>query len=277
MDIPIINRAPANGNPVPPASKKKHSKVVTHDTQDTDETQRTSKKTQRDTTSAAKAARDGESKDVKKCLEEAMERACEKDENDETWRTPLFNLARELKADEFFGKLQAPAVIGILRQWASDPVWQDKFYVDFDSACSELLHLWDRIRHLPGDKPLESAKRLSDATPLTLTKEIMLKRCGITTYQRFVSLSGWLQVVVGNDKPITLPCREVAALLGTDRMAVDRYRRWACEDGYLTLVSKHVWNGPAGKGNRATEFLFDITKWDVLKERTTDHDRVIPL
>lgn len=121
---------------------------------------------------------------------------------------------------------------------------------------------WDKIRFRPGLSPLQNAAAEADAQPLCP------KRCEggrNALYGRFVSIAGWLQVLMGN-RNILLPIDLLAETLGCDRSRVSQLRQLACRDGFLQEVAAHEYR-PGGKG-RATEFRFDLTRFGILMERS---------
>src|SRR5262249_25123370 len=87
-------------------------------------------------------------------------------------------------------------------------------------------------------------------------------------YARFVSIAGWLQVGMGNC-PIMLPVEKLAHILEVTPMTVSRYRQWGIEDGYLKEVKPHTFHGKA-KGGKATEFVFDVSLFNCLKNTAED-------
>jgi hypothetical protein len=142
--------------------------------------------------------------------------------------------------------------------------WPGWFGVDREDAEAEVLRSWDKIRILVGGTPLDSALKFADECPLGLRPE--LKECRSTGYPRFISMAAYLQVGRGNDH-ILLPCDDVSKLLGVTAMTVSRYRAWAVEDGYLTVVKPHEpYRGK--KPTRATEFRFDLSKFPNLQKRS---------
>jgi hypothetical protein len=52
-------------------------------------------------------------------------------------------------------------------------------------------------------------------------------------------------------------------------MTVSRYRKWALEDGFIKQVKAHQFFGK-GKGGKATEFLFDVSRCEMLRERAQE-------
>lgn len=61
------------------------------------------------------------------------------------------------------------------------------------------------------------------------------------------------------------PCENVGAIMGVSKMTVSRYRRWAAEDGLLTLTRQHKFR--SGGGGDATEFTFDVSRFPCLREK----------
>jgi hypothetical protein len=137
--------------------------------------------------------------------------------------------------------------------------WKYWLSVDQEDAQTEFLQAWDRVRVLPGHSPLENALERAEREPLELLPELQERRTD--GYRDFVSIAGWLQVGVG-DRNILLPVEELAGPLRVKPMTISRWRTWAIEDGYLQAVKPYERPGK-GKG-KATEFRFDVRKWDCL-------------
>jgi hypothetical protein len=150
------------------------------------------------------------------------------------------------------------------RQATSGDLWHHWLGVFKDDAEATFYDTWDRVRWLPGQyDPLENAAELSRQQPLGLDAETRAKRPA--GYVQFVSLAAWLQTSMP-DRPIMLPCREVAAILGVSPITVSRYRKWAVEDGFLQEVRESEFRGK-GKSGIATEFRFAVGCWPYLRER----------
>ncbi len=114
---------------------------------------------------------------------------------------------------------------------------------------------WDAVRHVPFHDVLSNALRLADNKPLKPPTERG------KLYQRFISVAGWLQVLLSG-KPILLPTRKVAALLGCDQRTVSRMRKLGVKDKLLVPVKEHCYR-PAGGKSEATEFRFAIERYPV--------------
>jgi hypothetical protein len=151
---------------------------------------------------------------------------------------------------------------GVIRAWHKEG-WEVYLGVTREDAGATFFDAWDKIRYFPGRTPLGNALEQSERMPLLLDKETRVRRPD--GYERFVSLAGWLQVGMG-DWPIMLPYREVDELLDVQPMTVSRYRKWAKEVGFLTEVKAAKFTGKRGEGE-ATEFRFDTSRWECLRER----------
>ena len=132
--------------------------------------------------------------------------------------------------------------------------------LDAEEIYLEFVCNWDAVRYRIGQTPLSNASMMAEEHPLeprrASKRPDFLKR-----YARFVSIAGWLQVSMGNN-PILLPVSKLADLLGVRPMTITRYRQTAIRDGYLKVVSEHVYS----KG-RATEFLFDVSRFNPLQRK----------
>lgn len=167
-------------------------------------------------------------------------------------------------ADEAFDAVDA--VVQGLGGWA-------KVFADFEGfepieddeqAYAEFSELWKKIRFRPDEGPLYQAEWKSLGSPLRTSRG---KTRRLPGYERFVSFAGWLQVIMG-DNPIYLPCRAVAERLHTTKRMVSVWRAWAVEDGILVKTRDHAFR--SGAKGRATEFRFDVSRWECLREAAQD-------
>ncbi len=125
-----------------------------------------------------------------------------------------------------------------------------KFGLTEEDAYNEFRLNWKNIRYLPDETPLSQAWARARAYPVKSPPRKGSRRA-TPGYDRFISLAGYLQITVG-DRPILLPVKEVAELMGTDKHSISVWRRLAVEDGFLNEVTPAKFN-PHGKG-KATEF-----------------------
>ena len=133
------------------------------------------------------------------------------------------------------------------------PLDEEEIYLEF--VCN-----WDSVRYRLGETPLTNA--LAKAEEMPLQPNRASKHPGfLQRYSRFIGLAGWLQVTMG-DRPILLPVERLAEILSVRPMTISRYREIAVKDGFLRVVREHA----AVKG-RATEFRFDVSRFNVLKDR----------
>lgn len=147
--------------------------------------------------------------------------------------------------------------------------WQDWFGIDKNEARAAFLDSWEKVRYQPGQGPIEQAIDRARRTRLHPPKHVMDKRPpedpgDLKTYTFFLSVAGHLQVVMG-DKTVFLPCRKFGTALGVTRTTISRWRRWAAEDGYLSVVSAHKFR--ADERSDSTGFRFAVERFDCLKER----------
>lgn len=176
------------------------------------------------------------------------------------WHSPLFYFARFVKAHPDVTELSdyeaAKQIEDLMRQWlppgeASNP-WEHFFAEvsgDGEAARLDFMTSWNAVRHVPFHDVLSNALRLADEKPLVPPHERGRQ------YQRFISLTGWLQVLLPG-KPILLPTRKLDALLGCDQRTVSRLRKLAVQDRLLVIVKQHSYR--AGAKSAATEFRFAI-------------------
>lgn len=131
---------------------------------------------------------------------------------------------------------------------------------DERDAFAAISEAWERIRYREGAGPLENALVKAVAKPLGVPRGDRAPG-----FNEFISLCAWLQVTVGN-KPICLPCKKIAELLGVAPITISTWRRWAVLDNYLVQVREHAFR-KAGTLTRATEFRFDVSRWDLLSQK----------
>lgn len=139
-------------------------------------------------------------------------------------------------------------VLPILQKWPN---------FDAETAMAYLVDTWGKIRFRETQTPLEQAAARAARTPLVTPRG---QRFNAPTYDRFVSIAGWLQVLMG-DKDILLPCGKTADLMKTTKNMVSIWRRWAIEDGYLVLVEQHKFNTDT---KFASKFRFNVRQWKCL-------------
>jgi hypothetical protein len=153
----------------------------------------------------------------------------------------------------------------------SGDVWYDWFAIPTPDARAEFIDLWSKIRYRPGHTPLQQAFDSARKLRLIVPDDIRERRPCCASKQRdesdyefFIGLAGHLQVVMG-DKPILLPCREVAEILRVSPITISRYRNWAQADGFLKLTKIHSFRSK-GRGE-ASEFLFNTAMYRILSSR----------
>jgi hypothetical protein len=219
--------------------------------------------TYRDTPSATE--------DVAPTIEEIVDYALEEHHMDggrdtsspyETYHTQLWTLTRVVKS-HFTEKADADAVFWELIEpeierrggWEILDVWLDVEEIYFEFVCN-----WDAVRYKIGETPLGNALEKAEAHPLRPRRSTRYPEF-LARYSRFVSVAGWLQVAMGN-RPILLPVAKLAVMLGVKPMTITRYRQTAERDGYLRVVKEHSYSK-----SRATEFFFDVTRFEVLRNR----------
>lgn len=185
---------------------------------------------------------------------------------EDTWHSPLFNFARLCKAHPGITDLAdyeaMDAVERVLYTLEDLPANNDpwEYYFpeagDADSARIDFVCSWSSVRHIPFQDVLQNALRLSAKTPLQPSR----RRIGL--YGRFISLAGWLQVLMSG-KAIYLPTRKVAGILHCDQRTVSRLRQMAIQDGLLTVIKEDSFRS-SGKST-ATEFRFAVEHFEELR------------
>lgn len=184
------------------------------------------------------------------------------------WQSALFYFARFVKAHPAVSELSDHAAMltveKLLQEWdefpsSADP-WKVRFpeAADGDAARLDFMVSWNAVRHVPFRDVLANALHLADKRPLAPAYERG------RLYKRFMSLAGWLQVLLAGNS-ILLPTRKLAELLGCDQRTVSRLRKLAVEDGFLTPIREHCYR-PGGK-SEATEFRFATERFPELSGR----------
>jgi len=187
---------------------------------------------------------------------------------DEQYCTPMWWFTRVIKSyvkdddklnpEDVFFVLVAPEITrrggwGVV----DDELTDEDAYLEFVTA-------WNNVQFKIGETPLDLAYRKSLEARLPMERGDEPVKQG---YCRFVGLAGWLQVIMG-DCSIMLPCEKTAALFSVSPMTISRYREMAIVDGYLSISRKH-----SRVERRATEFRFDISKFEELRSAAEEKGR----
>lgn len=133
--------------------------------------------------------------------------------------------------------------------------------LDYEDLLCDFVYSWRRIRYRIGEGPLAAAMRTATEEPLELPASDPWS--DLPAYRRFVSLAGWLQIIV-EDQPIFLPRRRIGELLGRSHTQIMRYCAHAVEQGHLELVNAH-----SLVGRRAAEYRFDVSRFASLCTATS--------
>ena len=160
---------------------------------------------------------------------------------DERWKSDTWEFTRLMKRHPDLRNLTGSQAANIIP-------WQ---VTDFDEDEQfQIVNEWDEIRYVAGEGPLNKAHALALQFPVP-RKSNLTRR--FTRYVEFLSLAGWLQVVVGEENEIYLPQRKAAEIFGCDRSMISNLIRAAIKEGYLTVVKPH-------STNAATRFKFEFDK-----------------
>ncbi|HZY60885.1 MAG TPA: hypothetical protein VFE38_00055 [Edaphobacter sp.] len=184
------------------------------------------------------------------------------------WPSPMFDFARFCKAHPDVTALSDEDAVreieNVMYGFADLPKEDDPWSFYFpDARGSEAARLdfmasWISVRHVPFHNVVESASRLAEEMPLKPHHERG------SLYQRFISLAGWLQRLMG-DKAIYLPTRRIGEVLSCDQRTVSRLRKLAISDGYLMVLKPHHYSG-RGR-NDATAFQFALERFPEMEDR----------
>jgi len=167
-------------------------------------------------------------------------------EDGEQWRSLTWDFTRLLKLHPKLNRLSAEEAVQTIP-------WQLTDFAE-DEQLQVLLE-WDRVKYLPGQTPFDVALSLAAQKPLTP------KRCKggrSALYGSFISLCGWLQVLVGEGEPIYLPVRKTAKALNCTKDMISTFRSLAVKDGFLQICTTH-------NAYRATRFAFVVDKFPKLR------------
>jgi hypothetical protein len=152
----------------------------------------------------------------------------------------------------------------LMSGWSGRPSSADpwKFFFpqanDGEAARLDFMASFCAVRHVPFCDLLSNALRLADEKPLRPP------HWRGKLYQRFISLAGWLQVLLPG-QPILLPTRKLDTLLGCDQRTVSRLRTCAVQDGLLRVVKASCFR--PNQRRDATEFRFALECYPELLRR----------
>jgi hypothetical protein len=120
----------------------------------------------------------------------------------------------------------------------------------------QFLVEWNAVMHLPGVPVLEWAASMARCYPLCSTRK------QFDSYNRFISLAGWLQVIMlrSRETKIFLPTRKVAEILGLkSHVQVATLCKLAVADELLEVVERHT-------AKKATRYRFAVERYRILNE-----------
>jgi hypothetical protein len=184
---------------------------------------------------------------------------------DEQWHSPMFAFTRLCRAHPDIADLSdveaMKAVQKVLEKLPyRDPIetlepWQRHFPLagDADAIKLNFMTAWTAVRCVPFHDVLGSAAELAKKRTWNPTPD----RGPLFT--RFISLAGELQLSM-KDRPIMLPTRRVAMLLGCSPRTVSSLRTLAIKDRLLVVTQPHSFRS-SGK-RMATEFHFAIERFN---------------
>jgi hypothetical protein len=138
-----------------------------------------------------------------------------------------------------------------------DAVIGDLGGVEVGDVWAEFVNKWDRVKNPPGAGHFARAVARAQECPLDIP-------FGTETFAQFVSVAGWLQVLLWPE-PIFIPIQTWAVELGCSTSAIGNYRQLAAKYGFLVLDS------PYDRGRRrAAYFRFDVSRFDVLERAVAE-------
>ncbi len=177
----------------------------------------------------------------------AQESTSESYRDDAPWKSTTWEFTRSLKSHPKLSHLTADEV--------SELVDFEALGFDDDEALQFLVE-WNRVKFIPGVKPLDWAWNMAKKKPLTSKRKF-------ERYNQFVSICGWLQVLLGRDNAIFLPTVKIGEILHCSPRQVSTYRKVAVEDKLLEVVEQHQ------PRRRATRFKF-LGECPVLEKYESD-------
>ncbi len=187
------------------------------------------------------------------------------------WANGMFHFVRLCRFHPELVTLEAieaaDTVEPLLENCAEDPTddpWA-VFYGDYgpDPSWETFVDLWEKVkRPVSSADPLEDAFEMAEQMPLVLAKDSPRSRQAL---ERFLSIAGYLQGIVGSEKPVALPTKRIGDLMGITRQRVGALRRVAIKQGYLEPVEDHE-PPKGGRPGRAAKFRFAMERWPHLKK-----------
>lgn len=176
-------------------------------------------------------------------VELAAQESSSTPENYPAWRSTTWEFTRCLKSHPKLSHLTADEVVGLIDF--------DAIGFDEDDAMQFLVE-WNRVKFIPGVKPLDWAATMAKTKPLASKRKF-------GRYNEFISIAAWLQVLVGRENTIFLPTEKIGELLGCSARQVSTLRQLALQDKLLEMVEQHQ------PRRRATRFKF-LGECPVLEE-----------
>jgi hypothetical protein len=171
----------------------------------------------------------------------ACDMARETPETPIPWRSSTWEFTRLCKGHPRLNGLSATEVFQTI-DWS---------FTNFDEEEQiQFFAEWDKVLFDAQQNPLSHAVQLAIDRPLRT--ELNLKH-----YSRFISVAGWLQVMVGKDAEIYLPIESVASYLRVSASTVSNMRRIAEKDGLIKKTADAT-------AKRATRYRFDLSRYPEL-------------
>ena len=175
----------------------------------------------------------------------------------------MFFFVRDLMGTKYLSGITDPEVVmekisrAFPRRHPEDMnyVWDLLGFGELDDPSMEFIETWDSIKFPAHLSPLVLAFNLAIENPLS---PVDGEKWTSAEFGRFISLAGWLQVVVG-DEDIFLPVEQVGKYLKLSAMCISRHRSYAQKKGFLTLTEEHI---PHSKASR---FRSSFRKWECLE------------
>ena len=163
--------------------------------------------------------------------------------SDSTWKSATWEFVRLCKSHPQLTALTADEAMNMIP-------WQQTNFEEEEQL--QFLAEWNKVRLLPGVKPLDWAAEMARQKPIKSSRPFPL-------YNRFLSIAGWLQTLLGNGA-IFLPCHAMGNMLGCSHTTVASMRQLAIKDKLLEVVEAH-------SARRATRFKFAVDRCPILAER----------
>jgi hypothetical protein len=186
-------------------------------------------------------------------LQRYIDNPPEAPEHGEAYKSPYWDMVRELKDDCFMASLAGYLAIPILqkvlagRGYALTALGYESDPMGMDRVIEELERAWDAVKLGMQEAPLGAAVRMARRHPL----RFRTNRLSVI-YQKFLNIAYYLQRMREDDY-IALPVVRLGQMLGVSPRCITDFRKFATNEGFLRLEAKACYSRDGGI---ATKFRF---------------------